>query len=105
MPRPLGSAQDLAATPNIAIVVPGMLRPYCRGATRLTAGAASVGELLAELKHSQLPLYVNLCDETGTVRRHIGVFVNESHIRDLEGLDTKLVPGDVVTFLPAVSGG
>jgi molybdopterin converting factor small subunit len=26
-------------------------------------------------------------------------------VRDREGLDTALVPGDVVTILPAVSGG
>jgi molybdopterin converting factor small subunit len=32
-------------------------------------------------------------------------FVNTSHVRDLEGLDTALVPGDVITILPAISGG
>jgi molybdopterin converting factor small subunit len=50
-------------------------------------------------------LHRNICDETGRVRRHINVFVNSSHMRDLEGLDTALAPGDVVTILPAVSGG
>jgi molybdopterin converting factor small subunit len=39
------------------------------------------------------------------VRRHVNLFVNESHIRDREGLETALVPGDEVTILPAVSGG
>ncbi len=105
MPRPLGSARPDVPAPTVSIVVPGMLRQYCRGSTRLGAEAASVRDLLAELERTQLPLYINLCDETGAVRRHIGVFVNESHIRDLEGLDTKLDAGDVVTFLPAVSGG
>jgi molybdopterin converting factor small subunit len=33
------------------------------------------------------------------------VFVNDDNIRDLDGVDTALAPGDVVTFLPAVSGG
>ena len=50
-------------------------------------------------------LYRNVCDETGAVRRHIGLFVNTSHVRDRDGLDTALVPGDVLTILPAVSGG
>jgi molybdopterin converting factor small subunit len=31
--------------------------------------------------------------------------VNTSHVRDREGLDTALVAGDVLTILPAVSGG
>jgi molybdopterin converting factor small subunit len=33
------------------------------------------------------------------------VFVNSNNIRDLAGVDTPLKAGDVVTFLPAVSGG
>ena len=51
------------------------------------------------------PLYRNVCDETGTVRRHVNVFVNSDNVRDRDGLDTALAPGDVVTILPAVSGG
>jgi len=39
------------------------------------------------------------------VRRHVNLFVNTSHVRDREGLDTALVPGDVVWIIPAVSGG
>ncbi|MBA0086518.1 MAG: MoaD/ThiS family protein, partial [Acidobacteria bacterium Pan2503] len=45
------------------------------------------------------------CDETGKVRRHLNVFVNSDNVRDLDGVDTKLTRGDVVTILPAVSGG
>ena len=50
-------------------------------------------------------MYCNLCDETGALRRHLNLFVNESHMRDRGGLDTVLEPGDVVTILAAVSGG
>jgi sulfur-carrier protein len=50
-------------------------------------------------------LYRNVCDETGAVRRHLNVFVNSDNVRDLDGVDTMLTPGDVVTILPAVSGG
>ena len=44
-------------------------------------------------------------DETGAVRRHLNVFVNTENVRDLNGVETKLSPGDVLTILPAVSGG
>ncbi|MGH7193633.1 MAG: MoaD/ThiS family protein [Candidatus Saccharimonadales bacterium] len=33
------------------------------------------------------------------------MFVNADHVRARAGLDTPLTPGDVVTILPAVSGG
>jgi len=57
------------------------------------------------LERSQFSLYRNVCDETGAVRPHLNVFVNSDHMRDLDGVDTILRSGDVVTVLPAVSGG
>jgi molybdopterin converting factor small subunit len=60
---------------------------------------------LAELQRQYPSLYRNICDETGKVRRHVNLFVNTSHVRDREGLDTPLAAGDVLTVLPAVSGG
>jgi molybdopterin converting factor small subunit len=60
---------------------------------------------LEDLQQSQFALYCNVCDETGTLRRHLNVFVNSDNVRDLDGVNTTLKAGDVVTILPAVSGG
>ena len=60
---------------------------------------------LENLERSEPALYRNICDETGKVRKHLNVFVNSDNMRDLNGVDTTLAAGDVVTFLPAVSGG
>lgn len=90
---------------TIAIRVPSELRHYCDGARELRLAAPSVRAALQELELRHPALYRSVCDETGTVRRHVGLFVNASHVRVLEGLDTALAPGDVLTILPAVSGG
>lgn len=89
----------------ITIHIPGALRDYCDGASELMLAAPSVRAALEHIERSHPSLYRNICDETGKVRRHMNVFVNASHMRDLEGLDTALVPGDVITILPAISGG
>ena len=89
----------------ITVSVPGMLREYCRGAARLEVDAASVRDALAALEQEHGALYRNVCDETGAVRRHVNLFVNSDNIRDRGGLDTPLSPGDLLTILPAVSGG
>ena len=89
----------------IKIHVPAPLRDYCQGASELLLSASSVRAALQELERCHPALYRNVCDETGAVRRHVNLFVNTSHVRDREGLDTALVPGDVVTILPAISGG
>jgi len=85
--------------------VPGPLRVYCNGAPEVQLSARNVRAAFEELERRYPALHRGICDETGAVRRHIGVFVNSSHVRDREGLDTPLVPGDVVIILPAVSGG
>ena len=90
---------------TITIHVPAALRACCQGASELSLSAASMRAVLEELERRHPALHRSICDETGSVRRHVNLFVNASHVRDREGLDTLLAPGDVVTILPAVSGG
>lgn len=90
---------------TITIHVPAVLRDCCDGVSELSMSAANVRAVLEELERRHPSLHRSICDETGRVRRHVNLFVNSSHLRDREGLDTALVPGDVVTILPAVSGG
>ena len=90
---------------NITIHVPGALRDCCEGAAELSLSAPSVRAALEQLEARHPSLYRGICDETGAVRRHVNLFVNTSNVRDREGLDTLLAPGDVVTILPAISGG
>jgi molybdopterin synthase sulfur carrier subunit len=90
---------------NATVLVPGTLREYADGATELSVSASSVRGALGEIEKAHPALYRRLCDETGKVRRHLGVFVNTTHVRELDGIDTALANGDVVTILPAVSGG
>ena len=95
----------MSPTPTITIHVPGQLRSYCAGASELSISAHTVRAALEVLERSQADLYRNVCDETGTLRRHLNVFVNSDNMRDLDGIETTLTAGDVVTILPAVSGG
>ena len=90
---------------TITVHVPGSLRACCGGASEIALPAGSLRDLLAGLERRHPALYLSVCDETGAVRRHVNLFVNTHHIRDCNGLDTALAPGDVVTILPAVSGG
>jgi molybdopterin converting factor small subunit len=90
---------------TITIHVPAVLRACCEGASDLSLSAPSVRAALEQIEQRHPALYRSICDETGTVRRHVNLFVNTFHMRDREGLDTALVPGDIITILPAVSGG
>ncbi|HZL99117.1 MAG TPA: MoaD/ThiS family protein [Planctomycetota bacterium] len=98
----------MSPAPAVTLWIPPPLRERCGGATELAlaqASAPSVRAALLELQRLHPELHRGVCDETGAVRRHINLFVNGAHVRVRDGLDTLLVPGDVVMILPAVSGG
>ena len=90
---------------TVTIYIPAVLRNRCGGASELSLLASSIRAALEQIERSHPALYRSICDETGAVRRHVNLFVNTSHVREREGLDTALAPGDVITILPAVSGG
>ena len=92
-------------TATITVHLATPLRASSGGAKELAVSAANVRDALAELERLHPALHRDVCDETGAVRRHIGVFVNRAHVRDREGLDTPLAPGDVLSIMTAVSGG
>ena len=47
-----------------------------------------------------------ICDDTGNVRRHFNIHINDSEdIRLINGLDTPVKDGDTVTILSAIAGG
>lgn len=98
-------SEGLWTTPCVKVHVPGPLRQYCGNRSELALSATTVQTVLVELERTYPLLYRSVCDDTGAVRRHINVFVNSSHMRDCKGLETSLEAGDVVTILPAVSGG
>ncbi len=95
----------MARSNNITVHVPRELRAYCKGASEVTLTVSNVRAVLDELERRHPSLYRAICDDTGAVRRHVNVFVNKDHMRDRDGLDTALVPGDEIMILPAVSGG
>jgi len=95
----------MPVTQDIVLFVPGLLRPYCGGRAELSLAVSSLRDMLAQVEVQHPALYVNLCDETGRVRQHLNLFVNSDNVRDRQGLETAVASGDVITILPAVSGG
>jgi molybdopterin converting factor small subunit len=95
----------MARSKHITVHVPRELRSYCNGASELMLSAQSVRAVLDELERRHPSLYRGICDDTGAVRRHVNLFVNRDHVRDRDGLETALAPGDEIIIIPSVSGG
>lgn len=66
---------------------------------------ATVGHVLDALVDGRPRLAWRVRDETGTLRRHVNVYVGDDDIRFAGGLATPVRDGDVVSVLPSVAGG
>lgn len=87
------------------IRIPAALRAYTGQNKTVEFPAGTVAELLATLVVAHPELKPHLFDESGLLRRFINVYVNDEDIRYLDGVKTKLAPGDAVSLVPSVSGG
>jgi molybdopterin synthase sulfur carrier subunit len=67
--------------------------------------AASVGELVDNLEKAFAGIKEKPTDESGDIRRYVNIYINDEDIRFLDGKDTTLQDGDVVSIVPAIAGG
>ncbi len=84
---------------------PAWMRYYVNNQSEIFVSAASVAELMNNLLAQYPALRPHLFDATGSLRRHFNVFVNGTHIRELNGLDTVLRDDDKIILLASAAGG
>jgi molybdopterin synthase sulfur carrier subunit len=90
----------------MAIVrIPTQLRELTGGKGEIPAEGSTVGEVLSALEKQFPALRERLFDDEGKLRRFVNVFVSEEDVRFLEGLNTPVKEGEVVSIVPAVAGG
>jgi molybdopterin synthase sulfur carrier subunit len=89
----------------VEVRVPTLLRPHVGGGTSVSGDGATVGEVFHALIGQFPGLAGNLIDDDGQLHKFVNVYRNDDDIRYLDGLDTKVTDGDVLSILPAVAGG
>ncbi len=92
---------------TISVRIPETLREYSGVMGEISFSALTVSAALDALREQYPALYGSICDETGSVRRHLNLFVNSEMIAKQDVRSSKLVlnSGDVLTIWTAVSGG
>ncbi len=89
----------------VSVRIPTPLRKLSKDRGEVEIDAADVSELVDKLETECPGIKSRLCDDSGSLRRFINVYVNNEDIRFLEGMDTKLNDGAVVSIIPAIAGG
>ena len=90
---------------SVTIRIPTQLRELSGGASEVTAEGGSLATVLAALETAHPGFRERLFDDRGDLRRFVNVFVDDEDIRFLDGVDTPLQDGNVLSIVPAVAGG
>jgi len=89
----------------VEIKLPTVLRAHADGQATVAIEGSTVGEVFQTLVERYPGLRGNLLDDGGGLHKFVNVYKDDDDIRYLDGLDTKVHNGDVLSILPAVAGG
>ena len=81
------------------------MKYYVNNQTEFFVPAATVQEVLDQVIEQYPSIKFHLVDAKGNLRKHFNVFINGTHIRDLNGLDTPLKEEDKVILMASAAGG
>lgn len=85
--------------------IPTSLRGLVGGTPVVEVPSGPLRAVIDDLAGRFPDLGERLLDDEGRPRRFVNIFVAEDDIRFLDGVDTLVGDGQVVTILPAVAGG
>lgn len=87
------------------IRIPSPLRRYTNSQSKVESSGANIGELIENLETQYPGIKSRLCDENNQIKRYVNVFVNDTEIRTLQGIETPVGERDEISIVPAMAGG
>lgn len=81
------------------------MKYYVNNQSEVELQAETVAQLFNEIVMRYPSIQPHLFDSKGELRRHFNIFVNGIHMRELEGLQTRLFAGDKVLLMASAAGG
>jgi sulfur-carrier protein len=90
-------------SPRVAIPTP--LRRFTAGAESVEVEAGTLKDVLDKLDSKFPGFRASVCDDSGSLRRFINIYVNGEDVRFLDNLSTPIADGAEIAIVPAISGG
>jgi len=89
----------------VTVRFPNVMKFYVNNQSEFQVAASTVGGMIEQVVGQFPAVKPHLLDSNGSLRRYFNIFVNGTHIRDLDGLDTKLGEDDKVILMASAAGG
>lgn len=90
---------------SVTVRIPTTLRPLSGGASTVAVDGSTLRQVLQALDKAHPGFSTKLLDGEGNLHKFVNVFVADDDVRYLQGLDTPVSGGQVVSIVPAVAGG
>ena len=89
----------------VEVKLPTVLRTHAENQPSVAVEGTTVGEVFKTLVEKYPGLRGNLLGDDGGLHKFVNVYKDDDDIRYLDGLETAVGDGDVLSILPAVAGG
>jgi adenylyltransferase/sulfurtransferase len=89
----------------ITIQIPTALRSFTDRQSEVKVEGATVGAAVAALAEAYPAIKPHLFQDDGSLRSFINIFLGDTNIKKLRGLETSLADGAVIMLVPAIAGG
>jgi molybdopterin converting factor small subunit len=81
------------------------MKYYVNNQSEFSISASTVQGLIDQVVEQYPSIKFHLLDADGQLRRHFNIFVNGTHIRDLNGMETPLKEEDKIILMASAAGG
>jgi len=89
----------------ITLKIPTPLRNYTGGKSEVSVRGEKISDALNDLLIQFPAIKPHIFNEGGNLRPFVNLFVGESNIKDLHGIETELKDGDKLMLIPSIAGG
>tara|TARA_B100001029_G_C14976981_1_gene403664 strand:+ start:702 stop:983 length:282 start_codon:yes stop_codon:yes gene_type:complete len=90
---------------SVKVKIPTPLRNLTNEQDLIELAASSVREVIDVLENDFPGVKERICEEDGSIRRFVNIYVNGEDVRFLSELDTAIADNDEISIVPAVAGG
>ena len=90
---------------TIKVRIPTPLMKLTDNQSEVSAEGETISAIINNLESQFNGIKDRICEESGSPRRFINIYINEEDIRFLEGEKTAVKDGDEISIIPAIAGG
>ena len=90
---------------TIKVRIPTPLMKLTDNQSEVSAEGETISDIINNLESQFDGIRDRICEESGSPRRFINIYINEEDIRFLEGEKTAVKDGDEISIIPAIAGG